>query len=76
MKPKYYSVSEEAKRLRISDRHLWNQIRAKDSAIPHYRVGRRVLLIPEEVDAAITRHFGPKQAPTKPKSARSRKEVA
>jgi hypothetical protein len=76
MKQNYNSVSEEASRLRISDRHLWNQIRAEDSAIPHYRVGRRVLLIPEEVDAAITRHFGPKQAPTKPKSARSRKEVA
>lgn len=76
MKPNYYSVSEEAKRLRISDRHLWNQIRAEDSAIPHYRLGRRVLLIPEEVDAAIARHFGPNQTPTTPKSAPSRKEVA
>lgn len=76
MKPRYHTVAEEADRLHISARHLWNLIHAETGAIPHYRVGRRVLLVPEEVDAAVARHFGQNPMREKLPATRLRKEAA
>jgi excisionase family DNA binding protein len=49
----YSNVKEEAKRLGISQRLLWRWIKAR--RIPSFKCGRRVILRPEETDAALNR---------------------
>ena len=47
-----HSVAEEARRLHVSKGWLYGEIRA--SRFPHVKLGSRVLLDPEQVDAFLT----------------------
>jgi excisionase family DNA binding protein len=49
----YSNIPSEADRLGISQRLLWRWIKAR--RVPSIKCGRRVLLRPEEVDAALNR---------------------
>ena len=56
MAKNYVFVEDELKRLRICERTLRTLIRL--GLIPSYRPsGRRILLVPEEVDAALEARF-------------------
>ena len=48
---KYSNVRDEALRLNIGTRTLWRWIKA--GRVPSYKLGRRVLLRPEEIDYAL-----------------------
>jgi excisionase family DNA binding protein len=49
----YSNVKDEAKRLGISQRLLWRWIKAR--RVPSIKCGRRVILRPDEIDAALNR---------------------
>lgn len=49
----YTNVKDEAKRLGISERLLWRWIKAR--RVPSIKCGRRVILRPDETDAALNR---------------------
>jgi excisionase family DNA binding protein len=56
MAKNYVSVEDEWKRLRICERTFRKLVRV--GFIPSYRLGgRRILLVPEEVDAALEARF-------------------
>jgi excisionase family DNA binding protein len=50
---KYTNVKSEAERLGISQRLLWRWIKAR--RVPSIKCGRRVILRPDEIDAALDR---------------------
>ena len=56
----YSNIKEESARLGISQRLLWRWIKSR--RVPSFKIGRRVLLIPAEVDEALrgfrTAHVG------------------
>jgi hypothetical protein len=49
----YSNIPAEAKRLGISQRLLWRWVKTK--RVPSFKCGRRVLMRPEETDAAMDR---------------------
>jgi excisionase family DNA binding protein len=49
----YTDIPTEADRLNIAQRTLWRWIKAR--RVPSYKVGRRILLRPDEVDIALGR---------------------
>lgn len=49
----YTTIKEEAKRLKRSERSLRDDIRV--GRIPFYKLGGRILLVPDEVDEALAR---------------------
>lgn len=70
-KPKYETVTETAKRLRVSPQTVADM--TKKGQITGYRFGTRILYLPEQVEAALIRtdryeHTGRKRGP-KPKNA-------
>ena len=50
----YQTPKEESERLKSSLRTMRQRI--KNREIPFYRFGRKILLVPEEVDAALDRN--------------------
>ena len=53
IKTHYTDIPTEADRLNIAQRTLWRWIKAR--RVPSYKVGRRILLRPDEVDIAMGR---------------------
>lgn len=49
----YTDIPTEADRLNIAQRTLWRWIKSR--RVPSYKVGRRILLRPDEVDVALNR---------------------
>jgi excisionase family DNA binding protein len=47
----YTTIEEEAKRLRLCLRNISQKVRC--GLIPSYKIGKRILLVSEEVDAAL-----------------------
>lgn len=51
--PQYLSVKEAARRLGVSTKTVDRKLKAAVQRLPHYRIGRRIIIDPDELDRWI-----------------------